>query len=307
MRSAPATGTGVLLRSAAAIAVVCFAVSGCRNAGAAEARADRASCDDGEAAACVRYADRLAAGDQVLEDPNAAAERYAMACDAGGAPVGCVRLATMHLDRSAGVQPSRGTAEELLRRGCDGGDLPGCVVLAETFMTSRDARPVLENACAGGESSGCLHLGELLAGLPGAENRTRAAELFRDACAEQAEACIRLADAYLEGVGVAADTAAAFERLDQACRTSPRGCFRTAALYEEGVGVEADPDRAVGLYETACYGRTDGGGRGEPVGEACYRMADLLATGDRVERDLNRAARTFSRACRLGYEDACRR
>ncbi len=289
----------------AALALVM--VTGCRNAGAAEARRDRAACDAGDAAACVSYADRLIVGDQVLEDPVEAAARYEAACESADAPVGCVRLAEMHLESSAGVQASRGEAEDLLRRGCDGGDLPGCVVLADRFMTSRDARPLLERACDGGEATGCLRLGELLAGLPGADNRTRATELYRDACDEEVLACIRLADAHLAGVGVPVDSAAAFQQLNDACRTSPLGCFGTARLYEDGVAVEADAERAVDLYDTACYGRTEGGGRGDPVGEACYRMADLLATGDRVERDLNRAARTFGRACRLGYDDACRR
>lgn len=93
----------------------------------------------------------------------------------------------------------------------------------------------------------------------------------------------------------------------QACRTSPEGCFRLAQMYREGEVVERDLERALTLHESACFGRTSTDSRGDAVAEACYAHGELLVEGQGIDRDLRTATRSFGRACRLGYEEACSR
>ena len=284
------------------------ALSGCDHARAAEARAFRAECDAGDAEACFEYGQRLYRGDFVLEDRAEAATRWESACD-GGEARACVRLARLREDAAEGAGIP-GDIEGLLRAGCDGGEMSGCVQLAEQFLSGAQASELLERACDGGASDGCVRLGDILSGAVGGDGPVdleRAASLFQSACGDDPRGCIRLAEAHLEGAGVDQAPEEAVSLMAQACQTSPEGCFRLAEMYREGVVVELDLDRALTLFESSCYGRTSSDARGESVAEGCYAHGELLAEGDGVDRNLRVAARSFERACRLGYEEACRR
>ena len=68
-----------------------------------------------------------------------------------------------------------------------------------------------------------------------------------------------------------------------------------------------DYDRAVELFDKACDGTMNRDEGSPPMGESCFRVGDLYANGTGVERNLSRASFFFRRACRLGYQDACRR
>jgi hypothetical protein len=71
--------------------------------------------------------------------------------------------------------------------------------------------------------------------------------------------------------------------------------------------VAQDYDRAVELYQKACDGTRDRDQGSSPIAASCYRLGDLFATGTGMPRDLVRALRLFRRACRLGYQEACKR
>lgn len=320
--------------------------SGCDHPRAAEARELRTECDAGDNEACFEYGLRLYRGEFVLEDREGAASRWAAACE-GGEPRACVRLArvremqeeeaTLELPTdlaaglggdmagAAGAGRSGGASQDieaLLRAGCEGGDMSGCVDLVDQFSSGSEALDLLERACDGGDADGCIRLGEVLSGIrtvagpdtdsvaaepAAALDLERAAELFASACDQDAAGCIRLADAYLAGAGVERAPDEAVSLLTTACRSSPEGCFRLGELYLEGSMVERDPARALSLLADGCYGRTATEARGEGVAEACNAHGEMLVEGDGVDRDLSVAIRSLSRACRLGWEEACRR
>ena len=72
------------------LAVAAFALAAC-NPGAREARQLRASCSDGDAAACNELGNRVSLGEHVLRDQPRAAGLFEQACD-GGEAEGCRRL-----------------------------------------------------------------------------------------------------------------------------------------------------------------------------------------------------------------------
>jgi len=288
--------------------LVTLGAAGCDHPRAAEARALRADCDAGDPQACFEYGQRVFRGDFVLEDRDEAARRWEVACE-GGVAGACVRLARLReeSEEAAGLP---GDIEALLRAGCDGGDMSGCVELAEQFLSGDQASALLERACEGGEAEGCVQLGEILSGVAergGPIDLKRAAQLFETACGDDAEGCMLLAEARLSGAGVEQSAEEAVSLLRQACRTSPEGCFRLGAMYRDGEGAERDLQRAVTFFQRACYGQTSTSARGDAVAEACYAHGQLLVDGEGIERDLQTATRSIERACRLGHAEACSR
>ena len=59
-----------------------------------------------------------------------------------------------------------------------------------------------------------------------------------------------------------------------------------------------DLAKAAELLRAACNGMH---------AESCFRVADMYANGRGVPRDMNAAGWRFRRACRLGYDEACRK
>ncbi len=291
---------------------------------AREARELRASCSAGDAAACDRLGYQNFRGDHVLRDWRRAADLFQAACD-GGEGEGCVRLARLHVDASAerrGVAFDSTVAARLLEQGCDRGMLVGCTELGDMYAETDSVVPdvqakgVLQDfsraaslygrACDGGELPGCARLGVLYRDGTGVErDAARAVALYTRACDGGAPlGCARLGEAYAAGTGVDADPGRAADLFEKACASEMIGCFRLAELLVRDGG---SADRAVELFDKACDGTLAHGDGSPPVSESCFRLGEMYANGSGVDRDVYRAGSYFRRACRLGYQEACRR
>ncbi|STQ85416.1 sel1 repeat family protein [Helicobacter muridarum] len=92
------------------------------------------------------------------------------------------------------------------------------------------------------------------------------------------------------------------------------GCFNLGVLYENGLGVKRDYNRAIELYEDSCNSK---------IGIACYGIAVLYFNGQVnvkidsnisgkkamekliAQNNMEQAKVYFTKACEIGYEDAC--
>jgi hypothetical protein len=307
------------------LAAVAVSMSGC-NPQAGEARDLREACEGGTATACDELAYKVQEGDRVLRDWRSAAELYGMACE-GGEPGACVRLARLRVDGAAerrGIAHDSVAATALLHRGCDGGMMDGCVLLADMYAADDSVVPdveptgvlqdlgraaqLYEQACTGGHMDGCTRLAQLYQDGTGVgRDDARAFDLFKEACTGGSPiGCTHLGQAYETGTAVERDAERAAALYEEACGVEVTGCFRLAELLARG-GSPEDRERIVELYDVACYARAPRDDGSPAMPESCIRAGEVLAAGVGGARDLGQAARYFRRACNLGLEEACGR
>jgi TPR repeat protein len=190
-------------------------------------------------------------------------------------------------------------------RACDGGFQPSCAVLAERRRAVHDTPAVLpgpdavELECRGGAAAACHHLAQAyLNGVGVAVDGDRAIELFDLGCrGGLVQSCSSYAALQMERGDAAAKDRAA-QAFDKACSAGDApGCANLALMYLRGDGVVAHPARAAGLHARAC----DAG-----LAVACARLADAHDAGEGVAADPAQASRLRRRGCELGYAPACR-
>lgn len=127
---------------------------------------DVVSCEQGEAAACERVADRYADFETGKQDGQGATRFYERGCDLS-LRTSCVKLARLLADGRL-APPDPGRARRLFASACDDGDVESCYELAVLHVNGeggpRDpeaAVPLLERACAREQSRACDALDEL--------------------------------------------------------------------------------------------------------------------------------------------------
>ena len=127
---------------------------------------DVVSCEQGEAAACERVAERYADFETGKQDGGRAVGFYERACDQK-LRSSCVKLARL-LATGKLVRPDAPRARTLFASACDEGDVDSCYELAVLYVNGdggrRDAAaavPLLEKACAHEQSRACDALEEL--------------------------------------------------------------------------------------------------------------------------------------------------
>ncbi len=182
------------------------------------------ACDAGEPSACVIYARAMLFGDHgVARDPHRTRELAATSCERGVAS-GCTLAG---LAESGALQNAL-EAQRWLRRGCDGGDGPGCAALAYQYF----------NGGLAGEAQGVAVDATL-----GVEFATRACDL------ESAIGCALLARALESGQGVPRDVAHARELAAKACTNDePAGCSIAATIAQR----EGKLDDATAFLAKSC-------------------------------------------------------
>lgn len=229
-------------------------------------------CEDGDGRDCLEVGAALLRRGR-RADANRA---FSRSCDRGVA-VGCTRAGR-------------------LDRGCRGGDLRGCELLAARDRTRRTE--LLTRACDGGRATACVGLGD---DLSRSQRHRAALTRYHEACDRGSGAgCARAADLLERGRGRVRENeprAAALYR--RACDAGDRrGCVEGGKLYYEGDDMPKKRALAARLFERGCRLRS---------GDACYRLAKQLRRGKGVREDKPRARALFRKACRLGKRRACLR
>ncbi|MCC6554320.1 MAG: sel1 repeat family protein [Polyangiaceae bacterium] len=143
---------------------------------------------------------------------------------------------------------------------CDQGDAASCVTLGMMHREGKGAPKdspravtLLQKGCDGGQLKGCVQAGEILYNVA-PKDQTRAAALFKKACdGGEATGCVDLGWAYSAGAGVPKDSAASAAAFGKACTdTEAIGCVGLGQLYRDGKGVPQDRKRAGELFKKAC-------------------------------------------------------
>ncbi len=188
---------------------------GDKSACAIWARALNATCDSNDAAACLKVAQLLQAG-QII--PRAAAK--------------------------AGVA---------FGRACDLGSHEACSSLID--FVRGDGKDALLKACNEGDGASCFVLGSLYSGGNGVpQDGQMAFDLFQKSCdTDWWRGCGRLGVSYLVGQGVAINPEKAVQSLENGCRGGDASsCFEVARVYWEGTAGPARKDLARERLTRAC-------------------------------------------------------
>jgi TPR repeat protein len=242
----------------------------------------RFACEEGHAPACRGLGAMYRAGKGVDKDEARGRELVEQACAQGDAAA-CTQVARFMLDDP---NASAAAAQMMLLQACHRGDAPACAAYAESIgkdpVASANSNSYLERACAGGYGSACRTLLE-----HEREDRTvqpeRERELLERACeASDAEGCLKLGDAYHDGLIAPQSSVDAAKRYRLACEAgATQGCMRLAELTVEGDGVSRDLRRAAELYGQVCV---------EGVKLACERKT-WVETEERRESQRSARAR----------------
>jgi uncharacterized protein len=220
----------------------CSTVKGTRET----AQQQEKDCEGGSARGCHELGVVHACGVGVTKDFERAAALEKQACERGYSDA-CASGGVLLLSTDPG------TAQQLFRRGCDGGSNGACGNLGMLFMMEKNgemAAPMLERSCGAKSVDACANLGILLLrglGLP--TNPTRAATLNAGACEQNSSgACNALGAQYLMGLGVARDEARGAELMAKACDAGlGDACDNLGQAL-----LSKDPGRAKELFKKAC-------------------------------------------------------
>lgn len=261
------------------------------------------SCEGGHGRSCAAMARELVWSAEPTKHAERITALYDRSCALGYQP-GCYDLSKLHLDgRVVPKDVVRGI--QIRRRACVDGHTLSCTDLGDIYsegrLISRDyARAVTyyEMVCSPKRPYVCGRLAAIYdhgpEGFPKDPKRARAA--YEMACfpapkslnGPQGDACARLSEMYLEGVGGAVDEAEAARALDRAC-VQGHHCVKAAELFDtraaslleegckRGIGWDAcdalekrDAQRARRIYEDKCKPDV-------PQSEACARLRKIPA------------------------------
>ena len=122
-------------------------------------------CELGDFRSCYGIGKIHETGLGVPKNIDYAADRYEDSCQAEYSPA-CSRLGEFHLDEKL-LNSNRLTGVSLIQKGCDGGDVHGCVVYAGLLEIGSDEVPqdvkkavgYYEQGCENNEGEACHALG----------------------------------------------------------------------------------------------------------------------------------------------------
>ena len=275
-------------------------------------------CDRRSGTACTHLAYLYAVGKIVERDDLRSLEFYTRGCSFGDAN-GCYNQGLMR-DQGRGFAMSAASAAPAYEQACNEGVSKACTNLGYLYEHGKGVRKDVVRAtgfyrrgcegspCEGSNLRGCVNLGDAYRDGIGVEkNPTLAAETFRKACESQVDsddsesaevrihACVLLGALEIAGLGVPKDVEGGLARsLDGCNRGDAYGCFNVAAMraYRE------DFAGAAKFYDKACNGGD---------AEGCYELGVLYDEAKGVPFDHEMKTALFARACKGGFDKACRR
>ncbi|MCA9699363.1 MAG: sel1 repeat family protein [Myxococcales bacterium] len=159
--------------------------------------------------------------------------------------------------------------------------------------------PLFDYACHHGFADSCYSLGVLLRSGEVAEDPVMAHGAATEGCELGHQgACVHLGLDLLLGTGGAPqDPAQATERFSNACaQGQPIGCRFLGTVHYTGQVPDADPQIAADSFEQGCA---------LDDGASCFNRGVLLFEAEGDAQDLDGAKTFMTRACELGYKDAC--
>ncbi|MBP8810422.1 MAG: SEL1-like repeat protein [Kofleriaceae bacterium] len=257
-----------------------------------------------KASPAARYYEASAGLDSGRADEIARARRTLAATCAARHAASCTLLGFV-LERGRGGAADPAAAVERYQRGCDLGDVDGCLAAAAVWALGLVGDPAptkaiapLERACALGSGRGCYALaGKYDAALGVGHDAARARDLYRRAvtrltaeCPGSGPACYDLGVAQRDGRGMAADAVAAARAFAAGCEAGAgAACLALGELYRDGQLGPNQRDRALAYFEQSCerYDNADG----------CHAAGGILA--ERPGGDPTRLAALGERACAL--------
>lgn len=223
-------------------------------------------CAAGEAASCLKLAKRLMAGNRADKNTRAG-PLFDQACRSGIAE-GCTGLGLLSVSQAdAGLgNPTDLQAIGLIKRGCDGGDLAGCVLLGDLYLdgtagaTPDDnvARELFKKACDSDYLPGCSALGGTYTHGQ-KEDVHLAGRLFKNACdGGEMPACAALGGLYILGKMEhpgKADDELGVGFLQRACdKNDADGCANLGLIYSSTRLGPSDNEKAAKCYRASCNG-----------------------------------------------------
>jgi hypothetical protein len=154
-----------------------------------------------------------------------------------------------------------------------------------------------QKGCDDHQREDCVTLASMyLKGTGVTADKDRALGMFRVACGDgSARGCIRLADAYKDGLleGEAEETGFYKKACDAGAN---QGCVAAGKAYLSGRGVDQDPAFAATLFDKVCN-------RGNA--EACVELGQQYQRGEGVKQSEAKAHDLFDKACKLGLDLGC--
>jgi TPR repeat protein len=195
-------------------------------------------------------------------------------------------------------------------RSCKLEDPSGCASLAILLAGLSGATPdaprdpdqalaLAKKWCDRGSGLACDAYGRMLS----ASHDPRAPDYWRLACdmgprdRDGYQGCTHLAQAKLDGDGVAADVEGAIAIASRACDAGmPAACNLVGWTYWDEKHVPRDAGKAVTFFRRACD-------RGDEYG--CTNLGVRYLRGEGVEPDRGKALRLFQWACDRGFAKAC--
>ncbi|MEZ4223625.1 MAG: tetratricopeptide repeat protein [Polyangiaceae bacterium] len=194
-------------------------------------------------------------------------------------------------------------ATAFYRKGCDGGHLASCNMLASALTRGEDAdrtaaRELYSKACTGGYAGACLALASaaerpMLSDDPKAfkPSPTSAFRYTERACKlGNSYGCSQLAKRYIEGSGTLASPEKGIATLKQQCALGRTNmCVELAThLASDSKAVKKDPAEALKLFKAACE---------RNYSSACVEAGKLMRTGAAGPKDAEGAGKFLDHAC----------
>ncbi len=229
---------------------------------------------------------------------------------------------------------------------CDSGVGEGCYKLGNLLLNGKgfessilDAILVYTKGCKLGHTGACYGVGIQLLNSKDKSLEERSREFFRLGCYETVESketfssCNKLAQIYMEGIGVQIDDNKSVELLKKACNNGKgekQSCRVLGTYHNNGYILEQDYSKAASYFKKGCISYEDiltykmlGGVYPSMINSlSCKKLSGLYKFGHGVKQDkyfeeyykkiaqniaLNdkEAARLFEKSCKSGNIEGC--
>lgn len=232
-----------------------------------------------------------------------ARDLFLRACDLRH-PRACFESGRWILDHGGAVED----AARLYGTACNLGDAAACSAQVDLILAGKVAIPFKETheafdvACEQRQSiPACTSLAyALLAGTDVPRDAERARVLLQRSCTDPGsdpQACARLGNMFVEGLGGDRDRTEAVKYLRWSCNAGvAESCFQRGELLSSDEGVRRDDAEAVAMFTIACD---------RQLAQGCYLAGKILDAGTFVKQDLAAASTFFQRACDAGIPASC--